>query len=258
MTDRMLRTNLAPAGALSSEPGGGRFASLASTRRLPGTTRATGGPPRTAGRSGCARKRVALPAVGSAHGAGGRILLPAAGVRRLAVCLLALAVILAAIAPARAHELEPHHVVVQAGPYPVEVGFSEWPVLAERAIDITFMPDGGIAGKSATLALVRPGANEAAHRFGGELGRHPRQREYWGLDLIALPAEGEWTLTLTVDGAAGPGETSFTLPVGPRPGPPPLPMWLLGILPAVALVALVVAGWRRVHPGRTADAATWM
>lgn len=170
--------------------------------------------------------------------------------------MAAVALLLTAVAVG-AHELEPHHTMVQAGPYPVEVGFSEWPVYAERAIDITFMPAGGIADKTATLALVRPGAEDASHRLGGELGRHPRQREYWGLDLIAFPAEGEWTLTLTVDGPAGSGETTFALPVGPRPGPPPLPMWLLGILPAVGLIALIVAGWRRVRPDRTADAAAW-
>lgn len=181
----------------------------------------------------------------------------ATGMCRMAACLLALAILMTLSAPAGAHDLEPYHMVVQAGPYPVEVGFSEWPVLAERSIDITFMPGGGIADKTATLALVRPGADEASYRFGGELGRHPRQRDYWGRDLIALPAEGAWALTLTVDGPAGSGETTFPLPVGPRPGPPPLPMWLLGILPAVGLIALVVAGWRRVHPGRTPDAAAW-
>ncbi len=171
--------------------------------------------------------------------------------------LVATMALMLAWVPAGAHELDPYHTIVEAGPYQVEVGFSEWPVLAERSIDITFMPEGGIAGKTATLALIRPGAEEATYRFGGELGRHPRYREYWGLDLIALPAEGEWTLALTVEGPEGSGETAFALPVGPRPGPPPLPMWLLGILPAVALAGLVVAGWRSVRPGRTADATGW-
>lgn len=181
---------------------------------------------------------------------------PAANRRwpRLLLVLL-LAPLLAA--PVAAHELEPHHVLVQAGPYPVEVGFSEWPVLAERAVDITFLPEGGIAGKTAALALVPPGGDEQAYRLSGPLGRHPRQRDFWGLDLIALPAEGEWTLALTVDGPAGPGEAALPLPVGPRPGPPPLPMWLLGILPAAAIAALVAAGWRRVRPGRTPAAAVW-
>lgn len=178
---------------------------------------------------------------------------------RALLVLLALLAVLAAV-PAGAHELEPFHTTVQAGPYPVEVGFSEWPVLAERSIDITFMPAGGIADKSAALALVPPGIAPGGPdaRPARALGRHPRQRDYWGLDLIALPAEGEWTLALTIDGPAGPGAATLALPVGPRPGPPPLPMWLLGILPAVALVVLLVAGWRRVRPGRTADAAAWM
>ena len=94
--------------------------------------------------------------------------------------------------------------------------------LTERSIDVTFMPAGGIAGKSAALALVPPGIEpgDPDARPARALGRHPRQREYWGRDLIAFPTEGEWTLALTVDGPAGAGEATLSLPVGPRPGPP--------------------------------------
>lgn len=168
-----------------------------------------------------------------------------------------LAPLVAAPAATSAHELEPYHVQVQAGPYPVEVGFSEWPVFAERAVDITFMPEGGIADKTASIAFVSPAADDTFDGLDVPLGRHPRQREFWGLDLFAFPTEGDWTLALSVDGPAGPGVTTLPLPVGPRPGPPPLPMWLLGILPAVAVVALIVGGWRGVRPGRTAEAGAW-
>lgn len=39
---------------------------------------------------------------------------------------------------------------------PVLVGFSEWPIRAERSLDITFDPQGGIEGKSAAIRITDP------------------------------------------------------------------------------------------------------
>lgn len=158
--------------------------------------------------------------------------------------------------PAAAHAPEPHHLEVQAGPYPVEVGFSEWPPLAERSLDITFTPAGGIADKTATLTMVGPEGEDFQNS--GPLGRHPRQRELWGLDLIALPLEGDWTLELAIDGPQGVGAATIgPIAVGPRPGPPAPVAYLVGILPLVAVAGLVAAGWRRVRPRATAAARSW-
>jgi hypothetical protein len=92
----------------------------------------------------------------------------------------------------------------------------------------------------------------------GPLGRHPRQRDLWGLDLIALPAPGDWIIELTVTGPEGTGTGALRgIPVGERPGPPPAPMWLIAALPLVFLLWLGVRGWLQVRPGRTVEAHAW-
>ena len=176
---------------------------------------------------------------------------PAVGVAATAAVML----LLVAPAAARAHVSDPHHETIQAGPYAVVVGFSEWPMLAERSLDITFEPEGGIADKSATIRIT----DAAGDWFEvGALGRHPRQRELWGLDLIALPTAGEWSIELTVTGPEGTGSGTLTgIPVGERPGPPPAPMWLIAALPLLFLLWLLVRGWVQVRPGRTAEAHGW-
>jgi hypothetical protein len=175
--------------------------------------------------------------------------------RSLAAPLAALLTLLL-IAPVAAHAPETHHVQLQAGPYPVEVGFSEWPPLAERSFDITFTPEGGIEGKTASLTMVGPEGTD--FQDSGPLGRHPRQRERWGLDLIALPLAGAWTMELEIDGPEGLGAATVgPFEVGPRPGPPAPLAYLVGVLPLLAVVGLVVAGWRRIRPAETSDARSW-
>lgn len=156
---------------------------------------------------------------------------------------------------AMAHASEPHHETLLAGPYTVVVGFSEWPIRAERSIDITFMPGGGIAGKTATIEITDPAGDWYEI---GPLGRHPRQREVWGLDLIALPAPGDWTIKLTIDGPLGQGIGTLTgIPVTDRPGPPLWPMWLIAALPLIFLIWLGVRGWRAIRPRQSAWTQSW-
>ncbi len=157
---------------------------------------------------------------------------------------------------AQAHSADPHHETIQAGPYTVLVGFSEWPMRAERSLDITFEPEGGIADKSATLRLTDA---QGEVYESGALGRHPRMREMWGLDLIALPTAGDWTIELTVEGPEGSGAATLSgIPVGERPGPPPLPFWIVAALPLLFLLALGVRGWRAVRPGKAPEAHAWV
>jgi hypothetical protein len=149
--------------------------------------------------------------------------------------------------------VEIHQETVDAGPYRIDVGFSEWPLRAERSLDILFHADEGIAGKQGTVTLVAPsGWSEVT-----PLVRHPRQREDWGLDVIALPEEGEWTVRLAVDGPLGPGAGTLTIPVGPRPGPPEIVGWLPVLAVSAAMIAAMIAGWRRVRPSRQPETWSW-
>lgn len=173
-----------------------------------------------------------------------------------AVVVTVLLLLLNAPTGVSAHPSDPHHETMQVGPYGVQVGFSEWPIQAERSIDITFEVDGGIADKSATLQLIAPDGEVYED---GPLGRHPRMRQYWGLDLIALPMEGNWTITLAIDGLEGHGEATLsTIPVGPRPGPPPTPIWLIATLPLFFLLGISVRGWRAVRPRQAPEANAWV
>jgi hypothetical protein len=176
-------------------------------------------------------------------------------VARPVATVTAVAVMLFLPTSVLAHAIDPHHETVQAGPYEVTIGFSEWPIRAERSLDITFEPEGGIEGKTASIRIIDP--NGEWHE-GGPIGRHPRQRELWGLDLIALPTTGDWTIELTVDGPQGSGTGTLTsIPVGERPGPPLAPMWLIAALPLCFLLWIGVRGWLQVRPGRSSEAHAW-
>lgn len=173
-----------------------------------------------------------------------------------ALVLLAIAAAISIPLGVQAHESEPHHEIVTVGPYVVEVGFSQWPPLAERSFDITLMPEGGLEGKTATALFESPSGGFV--EANGAVGRHPRMREYWGFDLIALPEAGEWSIDLTVNGPEGEGRgTIGPFTVGARPGPPPAPMWVIGLLPLVGIAIGAVVSWRRIRPGTLPEATEW-
>jgi hypothetical protein len=137
-----------------------------------------------------------------------------------------------------------HTEQVQVGPYALTVGFSTWPVKALQSLDFTFVPDGGIEGKSGTLGLTRPGAPK---RKANPLVRHPRKLDVWGLDVKALDEPGDWTFTFTVNGSDGPGTGELVLPVQEQPGPPMGLSWAISTVPLFGLVALIVVAWRRTR-----------
>jgi hypothetical protein len=171
--------------------------------------------------------------------------------RLVTTALLTLALSLAMAAPAMAYA--PVNIVhterVQAGPYRVTVGFSVWPIRAMQSLDFTFMPDGGIAGKSGTLTQTGPGVKADEHVT--PLVRHPRKYDSWGLDVQALSAPGTYSLGFAIDGPQGHGEGSVQgLTVLNQPGPPLALSWLVGSLPFLGLVVFIAIAWRRLQPGR--------
>ncbi len=173
-------------------------------------------------------------------------------IRRIArypVVLLVLAAsVFVGAGPAGAYQ--PVNVVhterVAAGPYEVTVGFSTWPLRAMQSLDFTFLPDGGIAGKSGTLRVDGPGLKTVHTR---PLVRHPRKRDSWGLDVKALDAPGDYRFAFTIDGPRGHGEGALEgLRVLDQPGPPIGLSWVLGTLPLLGLLVFGAVVWRRTRP----------
>ncbi|WP_245713883.1 hypothetical protein [Nocardia vaccinii] len=175
-----------------------------------------------------------------------------ATLRRLAALLLA-AVTLVLITTGPAAAYQPVNIVhterVQAGPYDLTVGFTTWPIRAMQSLDFTFLPDGGITGKSGTLKINGP--DRRATRRVQPLVRHPRKRDSWGLDVKSLNAPGDYSFTFAIDGPQGRGEGTLRgVRVLDQPGPP-LPLsWALGLLPLAGLVIFLVVVWRRLRPAK--------
>ena len=181
----------------------------------------------------------------------------------LGIALLALALLPVAVS---AHGTAIYRMDVQVGPYPVVVEFSEWPLRAERSVDILVEPAGGIADKSGTIGFVPPAGQRVELEPGAEsdepadweLVRHPRYRDVWGVDLIALPWAGDWAIELTIDGPLGQGASTIApITLLERPGPPATAAWLVGALPIAYLIWLVARAWSSVRPGRTDAARVW-
>ncbi|BCJ51460.1 hypothetical protein Asp14428_29350 [Actinoplanes sp. NBRC 14428] len=169
--------------------------------------------------------------------------------RKLAAVAAAVLVVLLPAAPAAAYE--PVNIVhteqVQAGPYAVTVGFSEWPLRAMQSLDFTFIPAGGIAGKSGRLLLDGPGID--ADHADRVLARHPRKLDVWGLDVVSLAKAGGYTIGFRIDGPQGPAEgRTQPLPVLAQPGPPLALSWAICAIPIAGLIVFLVVAWRRARP----------
>ncbi|MEC3918324.1 hypothetical protein [Nocardia sp. CDC160] len=144
---------------------------------------------------------------------------------------------------------EPVNIVhtehVQAGPYSLTVGFSQWPLRAMQSLDFTFIPDGGIDDKSGTLTEVQP--NGKTRRV-EPLSRHPRKREDWGLDVRSLDVQGAWTFRFAIDGPQGHGVGELTnLTVLQQPGPPLGLSWAVSSIPLIGLIVFLAYAWRRTR-----------
>ncbi|MBF6327618.1 hypothetical protein [Nocardia transvalensis] len=172
--------------------------------------------------------------------------------RRAVPAILALSILsLLTAGPAAAYA--PVNIVhterVQAGPYTVTVGFSTWPIRAMRSLDFTFVPDGGIVGKSGKLTVKGPAIRRGEHT--SPLVRHPRQRDSWGLDVKAYDDPGTYSFAFAIDGPEGHGEGVLdNVRVLDQPGPPLALSWTIGSLPLLGLLIFVAVVWRRTHPGR--------
>ncbi|KAA8882133.1 hypothetical protein F3087_39485 [Nocardia colli] len=172
--------------------------------------------------------------------------------RKLALTVLA-AITLSFVAIAPASAYAPVDIVhterVQVGPYAMTVGFSTWPIRAMKSLDFTFMPEGGIADKSGTYRIAGPAYH--SWKRGAPFVRHPRKRDSWGLDILAINDPGNYSFIFTLDGPLGHGEGTLDgIHVADQPGPP-LPLsWTIASLPLLGLIAFLAVCWRRTRPAR--------
>jgi hypothetical protein len=150
-----------------------------------------------------------------------------------------------------------HTETVKVGPYTVQVGFSRWPVQADKSLDFTFAPEGGIADKTGVITMLPPANGKKVDVEGtslestSSLSRYARDRNIWGLDVISLPEEGQWKFQFEIDGPQGKGTGSLDVMLLPRPAfLPPLINWSLGLLPCIGIIALVSVAWRRAKTGK--------
>lgn len=146
-----------------------------------------------------------------------------------------------------------HSETVALGASTLTVSFDHWPIQSSRSMDFLFEPAGGIGDRSGLLRVIAPSGEVGIRAIGLErrgddivLPRHPRDRDRWGLDVVALPEEGMWRFEFIVDGPDGRRTGVLPLEVGPAPGPPLALSWTLAMGPWVVGAALLVTfGWLR-------------
>ena len=144
-----------------------------------------------------------------------------------------------------------HTEQLEVGGLKLSVGFTEWPLQAERSLDLTFSPTGGIAGKSGTVRVIRPNGQVW---FEQPLPRFPRDRTVWGFDSQAFPAQGKWRLELSIDNQ----KATLLLNVLERPaGPPDNLITALAMVPILAVFVLAIRAWLRVKPLRQLESKIW-
>lgn len=136
--------------------------------------------------------------------------------------------------------------------FQITVGFTEWPLQAERSLDMTFSPTGGIAGKAVLARFVKP---DGTQWFDAQpLPRFPRDRTIWGFDSQAFPVEGNWRLELSVNNQ----KAMLPLAVLERPaGPPGNLITALALIPILAVFVLAIRAWLRVKPLRQLESQRW-
>jgi hypothetical protein len=141
----------------------------------------------------------------------------------------------------------------------VTIGYSDYPILAERSLDLTFNPQGGITNKTASVEFFKPNGEKWANTSPGalptdKLPRYPRNRSIWGYDAKAFPIQGTWQMKLTING----NTSTKPMQVGPRPaGPPSNLIIVLAIMPILAMFIIALRAWIKVQPLRHTESRIW-
>jgi hypothetical protein len=156
-----------------------------------------------------------------------------------------------------------HQEIVQAGPYRVVVGFSEWPMRAERSLHIMYTLDGGLPGLKGVRKFIPAGGlsedQKDRYPFDARLLRFTRDPSIWGDDDISFESSGTRTLEIGIDGPKGKGVGRLeNLMIGERPaGPPAALIYALSLVPVLALLVIATRAWRQVLPGSRHETHAW-
>jgi hypothetical protein len=156
-----------------------------------------------------------------------------------------------------------HQEIVQVGPYRMVVGFSEWPMQAERSLHITYAPDGGIVGLKGVRKFIPPSGlsedQKDRYPFDYRFVRFTRDQSVWGDDDISFASEGARTLEISIDGPKGKGVGRLeNLMIGERPaGPPASLIYALSLIPVLALLVIGTRAWRQVRPAQRIETNAW-
>ena len=144
-----------------------------------------------------------------------------------------------------------HTETLMVGKTKVVVGFNEYPLQAERSLDLTFNPEGGISSKKGEIEFIRPNGEQW---FNTTLPRYTRDRSVWGFDNQAFPTQGTWQMKIRINGSIA----SLPLTVGARPvGPSSNLIIALALIPILAVFTLAIRAWMRVRPLRHLESRTW-
>ncbi len=170
----------------------------------------------------------------------------------IGVAVLAM-VVTSPVASAQALEIV-HSERIPLGGGTLDVSFTDWPVKAGRSLDFTFEPRGGIEGRTGTVRAIAPSGEPKALGIVGlagetdmKLPRHPQARHVWGLDVVALPEEGQWRFEFTVRGPDGVTTGTLPIAVAPAPGPPAAVSWVVGMAPWAVALLVLARRWLRVR-----------
>ena len=153
------------------------------------------------------------------------------------IALLAVLVDLGVSIVATTHGNTPVRVVhVAAGPYPLTLNLYKDPANAGYALPFAITPQTQSALTYNVTSVPAKGIHATPVRAGLTPDGHN------GVNGAAeIPVKGDWTLHVTVNGAAGPGTVDIPITAI---APPAIPLWLgwlIGLLPIYGLLAFLLS-----------------
>lgn len=164
----------------------------------------------------------------------------------LLLCSTLLAFVLAGASAVSAHDGNPmRSFTTRIGPYPVTVNYYNMPQAGE-ALLFDIVPTAGQVAATTYEVMAVPGTtvNAVPVRATIEADTHPASGVRGSVNL---PVRGQLLLSITVDGPLGPSYDDVPVLAGTPPVIPEWFGWLIGLLPAWAMIGFIVMQMRRTN-----------